>query len=134
VADPPVRLKYFLDQFPDRSTFTSICQQNLSDGLQLIAELLKNIIGSYCISGDLMDVDRSAAGDQFDCSVSDKVGDVETIIPACDATDSVKPCWKIVEDAVRCGTSPHMRALEIERAVTPPAETHVLANCVTEAT
>ena len=40
VADPGTRLQVFLDQFPNRSTFTTICQQNLSDGLVLIAQLL----------------------------------------------------------------------------------------------
>jgi hypothetical protein len=46
VADPPARLQFFLDQFPNRSTFTSICQPDLSGGLQLIAELLKDALGS----------------------------------------------------------------------------------------
>src|SRR5262249_54976969 len=33
VADPPIRIKQLLDAFPNRSTVSSICQQDLSDGL-----------------------------------------------------------------------------------------------------
>ncbi|MGE3543449.1 MAG: hypothetical protein AB7L28_05940, partial [Kofleriaceae bacterium] len=55
VADPPVRLQHFLNQFPNRSTSTTICQSNLSDGLMLIAQLLKTVIGDPCISGNLAD-------------------------------------------------------------------------------
>src|SRR5262249_6890098 len=65
VADPPVRIKFLLDQFPNRSTFTTICQQNLADGLTLIAQLLKTVLGSPCIEGKLADVDPNTAGDQY---------------------------------------------------------------------
>ena len=130
VADPPIRLKYFLDQFPNRSTFTTICQQNLADGLTLIAQLLKTVLGDPCIEGDLKE--------PFECSVSDvqnvgKPNQSEKIIPACDAMASVKPCWRIDTDATNCTTTTHHRTLKIERTETPPPETHVIANCVTEA-
>lgn len=44
LADPGTRLKGFLDGFPNRSTYTTICQQNLSDGLVLIAQLLASVM------------------------------------------------------------------------------------------
>jgi hypothetical protein len=44
VADPPTRLQFFLDQFPNRSTFSSICQQDLSGGLQQIGTLLETAL------------------------------------------------------------------------------------------
>jgi hypothetical protein len=44
VADPPIRLQFFLDQFPARSTFSSICQQDLSGGLQQIGTLLETAL------------------------------------------------------------------------------------------
>ena len=54
VADPPVRIKFFLDQFPNRSTFTTICQPDLSGGLQQPSDtntglvfVTKNNIGPY---------------------------------------------------------------------------------------
>jgi MYXO-CTERM domain-containing protein len=43
-AAPGVRLQYFLDQFPDRSTFTSICNEDLSDGLATIGVVVRNAI------------------------------------------------------------------------------------------
>ena len=46
VADPPVRLQFFLDQFPNRSAFTTICQDDISGGLQLVAGLLKTALGT----------------------------------------------------------------------------------------
>ncbi|HWO24445.1 MAG TPA: hypothetical protein VNO30_37125 [Kofleriaceae bacterium] len=137
VADPPTRIKFFLDQFPNRSTFTTICQQDLSGGLQLIAQLLKAAIGDPCIEGKLADVDPGTAGDQFDCSVSDvtnarKPGQMETVLPACDEAISNKPCWRIATDPVNCTKAPN-HILKIERTVAPPPETIVFANCVTEA-
>jgi hypothetical protein len=140
-SDPPTRLKFFLDQFPNRSTFTTICQQNLSDGLVLIAQLLKSVIGDPCIEGDLADVDPNTPGDQYDCSVSDvtnylKPNQTEKILPQCNAGLSNKPCWTIATDAMNCPTTPtkpHSFVLKIERSEAPPPETHVIANCVTEA-
>ncbi len=137
VADPPTRIKFLLDQFPNRSTFTTICQQNLSDGLVLIAQLLKSVIGDPCIEGKLADVDPNTAGPQYDCSVSDvsnqgKPTQTETVIPACDANATLKPCWKINVDVANCPASDHF-TLKIERAETPPPETHVIAYCVTDA-
>jgi hypothetical protein len=146
VADPPVRIKFFLDQFPNRSTFTTICQQDLAGGLQLIAALLKAVIGDPCIEGKLADVDPTMAGIQPDCSVSDvsnahKANQTETIIPQCTGTNPYGPlpCWHIDADPVKCPcTDPKIcpganLILKIERATAPPPETTVFANCVTEA-
>ena len=137
VADPPTRLKYFLDQFPDRSTFTTICQRNLSDGLSQIANLLRSIVGDPCIQGTLADANPEADGPQYECSVSDvtKPGTKdarETVIPACQTDLGNKPCWHIVADAEQCMADDHLM-LKIERTQDPPPETHIIANCVTEA-
>ena len=138
VADPPTRIKFLLDQFPNRSTFTTICQQNLSDGLALIAQLLKSVIGDPCIEGTLADVDPNTPGDQYDCSVSDvtnlgKPTQAEKIIPACNASMSNTPCWHIATDLANCPNSQHF-TLKIERGGSTAApETHVIANCVTKA-
>jgi hypothetical protein len=138
VADPPTRLKFFLDQFPNRSTFTTICQQNLSDGLALIAQLLKTVLGDPCIEGKLADVDLDTPGPQYDCSVSDvtnvgKPTQTEDVLPQCNATNGNTPCWRINVDLVNCPNSDHF-TLKIERGGTTPApETHVIAYCVTDA-
>jgi hypothetical protein len=141
VADPPIRLKFFLDQFPNRSTFASICQNDLSGALQQIGELLKTVIGDPCIEGKLADVDPSTDEPDYDCSVStvtnpNGANRLETIMAKCPdgggaATDP--PCWSLVKDPVKCPLSENF-TLKIERQDTLPADTHVVANCVTEVT
>jgi hypothetical protein len=133
VADPPIRLKFFLDQFPNRSTFTTICQPDLSAGLQQIAQLLKTALGNPCIEGKL--------ADPVDCSVSDvsnylKDNQMEVVLPKCNtdapAAPTNTPCWRITKDAVKCPMGDQY-ILDIQRGgTTPPPDTHVIAYCVTE--
>lgn len=128
VADPPIRIKFFLDQFPNRSTFTTICQPDLSGGLQQIAQLLKTALGNPCIEGKL--------AEPIDCSVSDvtnylKPNQSEKVLPQCDASASVKPCWRITKDAMKCPEGDNY-ILEVVRAEAPPPDTHMIAYCVTE--
>jgi hypothetical protein len=134
VADPPTRIKFLLDQFPNRSTFTTICQRNLQDGLVLIAQLLKSVIGDPCINGKL--------ADPIDCSVSDvsnfgKPNQAEKVLPQCDTGLTNKPCWHVIKDPVACpvqadGSNPDSYVLKIERNETAPPDTHVISYCVTE--
>jgi hypothetical protein len=142
VADPAVRIKQLIDQFPNRSTFSTICQQDLSGGLTLIAELLKSVIGSPCIDGHLADVDPNTPGPQYDCSVSDvtnfgKTNQMETVLPECNnlttpASATNKPCWAIETDLANCTAGDHL-TLKVERAVAPPPDDHVVSYCVTSA-
>ncbi|HEU4612575.1 MAG TPA: hypothetical protein VFS15_10880 [Kofleriaceae bacterium] len=143
VADPSTRLKQFLDQFPNRSTFSTICQQDLSGALIQIAQLLRTVIGSPCIEGNLADVDPNTDGPQYDCSVSDvtnygKANQTEQVLPQCngsspDYTDSTnKPCWSIQTDTMNCMVAPNL-TLKIVRDQAPPDNTHVISYCVTEA-
>ena len=149
VADPPVRLQFFLDQFPNRSTVTTICQADLSGGLQLIGELLKQAIGTPCISGNLLDADPSTPAVDPECTVSyisnfGKANAQETLLPEC--TGSNMPCWEIIKDVTNCpcnatqdptcdpGNPLDNLSLKINDAVAQPAGTQVVANCVTTAT
>jgi hypothetical protein len=141
VADPSTRLKQFLDQFPNRSTFSTICQQDLSGALIQIAQLLKTVLGSPCIDGNLADVDPNTPGNQYDCSVSDvknygKANQTEEVLPQCNnatspASSTNKPCWSIQVDP-KC-SGPGMLTLKVERDVAPAPDTHVISYCVTEA-
>jgi hypothetical protein len=139
VADPPVRLQFFLDQFPNRSTFATICQQDLSGGLRQIGDLLKTVIGDPCIEGRLADVDPTTAGPQYDCSVSYIVNPLvanaqETIMAQCGGAIGSDPCWHLVPDTVNC-KGPTQLTLKIENEDKLKAmgtDVHVLANCVTE--
>jgi hypothetical protein len=142
VADPPIRLKAFLDQFPNRSTFVPICQRDLSGGLQQIGDLLKTVIGDPCIEGKLKNFATSGPP-VYDCSVSSVSNPgtnnaVETIMAECPATGPLPttPCWHIVTDEVKCAMTPDHLVLKIEnddQLKTPGTDVHVLANCVTQA-
>jgi len=137
-GDPPIRLQFFLDQFPERSTSTTICQPDLSGGLQQIGELVKAAVGDPCIeSPNLHDRDPNTAGVQPECSVSyifnfGKPNSMETILSECNATATNVPCWHIIPDAVQCPVAPGL-ILKIEDPVAQPDGTQVVADCVTDA-
>jgi hypothetical protein len=142
VADPPTRLRFFLDQFPNRSTFAPICQQDLSGGLQQIGDLLKTVIGNPCIEGKLVDPDPDNGQVDYDCSVSTVIDTGlgptnEQILPQCNSdtgTPTNAPCWRLVADAAKCPATPEHLILTIEQSSTQPfdLDTFVTANCVTE--
>lgn len=134
VADPSVRLTAFLEAFPNRNTTTTICNDDLSDALTVIADLLAKVIGNPCMEGDLA---LDEAG-QPECSVSDvrnlnQDGQTETVIPQCnDAMDNL-PCYHFVKDTEQCTieTSPTQLTLVIERGTADVASnTTTVARCV----
>ena len=148
-AVPGVRIKSFLDQFPNRNTFTSICNEDLSDALEDIAELLKRIIGTPCLEGSIpqvagggYDIDANAPGIQIDCAVAyvqnpDTDFEIQTALARCpmqdDATlspSAVAPCWYTIVDTM-C-MFPTQLGLLVHGADTAPANTHVIASCVTQ--
>ena len=71
-----VRLARFLEGFPGRNTMTSICNDDLSDALLLIAEALAEPFAADplryagCLTGPLHDADSATAGVQPDCTVT----------------------------------------------------------------
>jgi len=146
-AVPGLRLAYFINQFPDRSTFTSICNSDLTDALNVIADLLKRIVGNPCLDGpiDVTDVDGNPAnGIQLDCQVSDVVdrgtdNETSTVIPRCPMTGPVMPdlstlpCWWVEEDQMTCSSTATGLILHVERGGVDPDDTTIVARCVAEA-
>jgi hypothetical protein len=144
VADPAIRLNYFVQQFGDQGKFVSICQSNLSDAMTKIAQLLRKVIGTPCLDGplDLTDIDPSTPGTQLDCQVSDVVfpgraDSTETVLPRCpmtaaDTPDTSKPpCWWTTIDETACKDTETHVALKVERGEAEPSiGTHELARCV----
>lgn len=130
-ADPAVRLDSFLAAFPNRNTATSICNENLSDALTVIATLLAEVIGNPCIGGDLALTDG-----QPECTVADVTklnqdGQSEAIMAACNDARTNVPCYHFDIDAANCSTTPTQLALIIERGSSnPPPDTTVVARCV----
>jgi hypothetical protein len=147
-ADPAVRLKYFGDQQGQQNTFVSICQEDLSDAMEQIARLLKRVLGTFCIGGnlDMEDVDDSTPGTQLNCSVADvrfpgQPNAVETPMARCDMSGpdtpvtTTTPCWWTRANPTRCtvADSPTQTELVIERGgVDPPIGTVVTASCVVD--
>lgn len=145
-ADPPVRLQFLLDQFP-QSASTTICNNNLSDGLQLIAELLKEAIGNPCLTSLLKDRNPSTPELDYECTVSDVFNpgtdeQTETLLPQCNAAEDLDPtdapnstnipCWHLATDTTNCGDTPTQLTLVVERGdMSVPTGTHVQARCVT---
>lgn len=136
-ADPPVRLAHFTEQFPQRNTQTSICNENLSDALVLIAQQVQPLF-SNCIDGEL-DQDRAIAGIQYECQVSDVLfpgtdQQEERILPECSQVPpppGEAPCWYLEPAPAECALTPTQLALEVERGgASVPRGTHLIARCL----
>ena len=143
-ADPGVRLKYFGDQQGAYNVWTSICQEDLTDALERIAELLKIVIGTRCLRSnvDTTDLDPGQPGIQLECNVADvrfpgTPQQTETTLPRCRMTGDTTPdtttvpCWWAEPSTAACEGTPE---LHIERGGTEaPIGTTVVAKCVVNA-
>jgi hypothetical protein len=137
-ARPGIRLTSFLEAFPQRNTFTTICNENLSDALTVIATLLAQVLGNPCLEGQIKDI-SDAAGIQPDCQVSDvrfpgQTGQQETPLPECNNADgdaaTNQPCWLIFEDRTACDKTPTGLTIAVypsNRSV--PVGTHTVVRC-----
>jgi hypothetical protein len=148
-ADPAVRLDFFAKQFPNRNAFTTICNEDLSDALQVIGTQIVSYLGSPCVQGLLADVDLDTAGAQYECTVSDVLDpgtgtQEETVLPYCNMaaaedrdpeTPSIStnlPCWHLATDLQSCPDTPTNLALIVERGgANVPTGTYVQGRCVT---
>lgn len=140
VAFPGFRLKAFLDQFPDRNSITTICNDNLASALEEVASVIVLAVGSPCISRPLADRNASLPGIQPECSVADVQNPddeppmrMETIIPACDSNGGATPCWRFIQDAEQCPMAPDNRAIDVDRGgASVPIGTVLEVQCVTD--
>ncbi len=136
VAAPAHRLQAFLDGFGDRATSTTICNDNLTDALTQIGEMMKITLGVPCLDAHLADRNPSLPGVQPECAVTDVLHPdddrrTETIIPACDTTGGATPCWRFVSDAAACPTTPDNRELVVDRGgASVPDDTYLEIQCV----
>jgi hypothetical protein len=136
VAAPAVRLNWFFEQFPDRSTVTTICNDDLSTALELVAQQILPVL-SPCIEGNI-DIDPNTEGTQFDCVVSDvrfpgEERQEETPLYQCDsvppATDDM-PCWHMEHRPDTCPSTATQMSLIVERDGTSvPSGTHTIVRC-----
>ncbi len=124
-------LRAFLDAFPQRSTVTTICNQDLSDALTVIAELLREVIGSPCLDGKIIQ-------DPLDCVVTESDAGGEQRLPECNSADgnaaTNQPCWLIAPDSAQCPDTPTGLSITVfpeERSLPSGAIREI--NCLAEA-
>ena len=134
-AAPALRLRTFLDGFPERSAASTICNDNLGEALAEFGALVRRAQGDPCIHATLVDVDPANPGVQVRCEVTQYtvVGGVRTDpvgLPACGA--GAPPCWQLAADPVQCPATPESQALEIVRTGPAPAGSVVEARCQVE--
>lgn len=134
-AFPAVRTADFLEQFPN-NTRATICEADLSAGLQQIAVLLARTIVDVCFDYHLADADPHTEGMQYDCSVTEvrrrpNAPDEQLrTIPRCGT--GALPCWRIEADPVECFyTETHLKLVVDRSGVVPEADLRVRASCVT---
>jgi hypothetical protein len=132
-AAPSIRMKAFLEAFPQRATLQTICNYNpqlrdvdLSGALTQIAQTL-HVFGNPCLPG--------ALADPIDCAVSDvqnlsQESQVETLISPCDSSGGTRPCYRLVPDP-SCVTETNLTVI-VDRDTDPPPNTTLVARCLAE--
>ncbi len=139
-AAPAIRLTAFAELFPQRNTVTTICNEDLSDALIAVANLLASTLALPCVEGEI-DLDPTTPGVQHDCYVSDvrypgQDRQEETPIPPC-VTDTGSgsgevPCWRLEVNAMGCRDTPTQTVLRVDRGYTEvPDGTHTILRCLT---
>jgi hypothetical protein len=123
VADPGVRLKSLIDEFPDRSALTTICQRDLLAGLAQLGDLFRKAIGSPCVTAELADAKPKAEGLQVDCVVEDVIGASAIEIASCEADLAARPCWRLEADPATCTTGLNLKMVVQRDAAPDPAST-----------
>jgi hypothetical protein len=134
-ADPGIRLRAFFESFVDRNTFSTICDDDYTDALDQIAQLLRTVLGYPCLTGELVDKDPSTPALDPDCQFSyiTRPGQVDMVdrpLPACDAGLTNQPCWHLVLDADLCEAMPTQLKVIVEDPGTPPPDTIIRGGCV----
>jgi len=137
-ALPAARMGFFLEQFEQRNTRTTICNRDLSGGLAQIAAAIKVLPGDRCFRNDLTDVDLESTGPQYGCTITEyrrNPGGTDEeigVIPPCKGGSGT--CWRIEEDAVECfytEADPHLKLVIDRVGAAPGNDIFIKAQCVT---
>jgi hypothetical protein len=138
-GDPAFRLRSFFESFPDRNTFTTICDSDYTDALVQIAELLRTVIGYPCISGNIANPSHPDCQFSYVTNINEP-NETQQVLPRCDPEDGPagdtritnKPCWHLVPDATNCADTPTQLTVVIERDSDPAPNTVIKGGCVVE--
>jgi len=127
------RLSTLLEQFPNRSTRTAICDDDLSRVLELGGGLVKTTLGAPCVPVPLLDVNPDLAGTQPECAVwltnRDQPTTDDLVLATCDS-DHAPPCWRMIDDPAQCFDPPHQK-FELAPAAFPGG-TILILECLAE--
>lgn len=125
VADPGVRLAWFVAQFGAHGSVRSLCERDFGIHLAEIARIAKQMFGVACLDTTKLRDSDTLAGVQPTCGAVLVTAGVEAPLPACPAAG---PCWQLVTDAAACGeTADHLRFVVRDA----PADAYVRARCET---
>ncbi len=104
-AYPAVRLQEFVESFPDRHKFSTICDSDLADPLARSAErITSTALRRPCLSGELRDVDPTTDGLQVDCRMTVQSADGQIAIPSCAEQPDASRCFTISSQPSICAT------------------------------
>ncbi len=129
-ATPAVRIASFLSSFPARNVSTTICNDDLSDALTVIGELVTTALGSPCLQGTI--------AMPLDCTVEDvryhgQSNEMRSELAQCDSATSPtnQPCYVITADLEQCSTTPSGLSVEVHRTQSPPSpsDTSIVVSC-----
>ncbi len=121
-ASPAIRVGYFVDAFAPASSFSTICNEDLSDALILSAGAILRAAGHPCLEADI-DLDPIADGVQSQCEVTE----AGAPLAECNADHTNLPCWYFYTDYAMCPTT----MLRVDRGgATPPADARLRLRCL----
>lgn len=134
-ATPGVRLRSFLEQFPERNTVTTICNDDLSGALDIISRLMIKVLDNpNCLTTDVYIREGTATVPPYDCQVSDVLLGEETALPHCISPDEDSPnapCWYIHDNPEGCANvgEPYQEVVVARGNTDPPAGTDIVVRC-----
>jgi hypothetical protein len=131
-ASPAIRLRAFLDAFPQRSTWQDICTYdpaigdiNLAGALVEIASSFGRLPPSWCLADGISLPPECSVTEVTNRGTPDEV---ETVIPSCDQAGPT--CFRLVESA-ECADTESGLALAIDRDGPRPTEpTELVVRCL----
>lgn len=91
------RLAALLDQFPNRNTHVSLCDDDLSPLVALTAQLFRYALGQPCIES------RLAQPRECGAWLVDPDSEDQVVLPECSGP-SADRCWTLRPEDVACGT------------------------------
>ncbi|HVV88345.1 MAG TPA: hypothetical protein VHE35_35125 [Kofleriaceae bacterium] len=134
-ATPPIRLAAFLQAFPNRRSFVSICGPAYTDALTNLGARIGPAIGDPCVRHPLADRNAGLPGLQPECSFS-VVGPSavdaaprERVLPPC-AADSGPRCWELVPRQGECVDTPDHLSIGLRAGGPDPLGGWVHGQCV----